>query len=232
MPPVCPSPQFIRASRLSAIFRSERLGAPLPPRPSERLCQIAGTATCNRISAYLPHISEFAPPLPSASWMILICNLCSLPLDVLESFNPDIGAFEPGHDINNLDKDLHQKNTQNSRTSTMIQHISLSFLVTIMSTFLVVKSKQFASIGGIGISLVCQRLLPSVRGCVCHSQRWKQLQLTSSISRKTDQRRNLAVWILSPLARPQTCSPNSQTYFRSLRTCHCRSASIANSDDE
>ena len=38
----------------------------------------------------------------------LICNLRSLPLDVLESFNPDIGAFKHGHDFDDLDEDYDE----------------------------------------------------------------------------------------------------------------------------
>ena len=48
----------------------------------------------------------------------LIRNLRSLPLDVIESFNPDIGSFEHGHDAGELDEDYDEDTTQTVQKTT------------------------------------------------------------------------------------------------------------------
>ena len=74
--------------------------------------------------------------------LTLIRNLRSLPLDVLVSFNPDIGAFKPGHDVDDLDENYDEDAIKSSKKyeksmhlilisirsgNTTIQRISLSF---------------------------------------------------------------------------------------------------------
>jgi hypothetical protein len=56
-----------------------------------------------------------------------IRNLRSLPLDVIESFNPAIGSFEHGHDADELDEDYDEDPTQPSKKPRKI-HAPHSYL--------------------------------------------------------------------------------------------------------
>ena len=47
--------------------------------------------------------------------LTLVRNIRSLPLDVIASFNPDVGAFDPGHDIDCLDEDYDESAAEQTK---------------------------------------------------------------------------------------------------------------------
>jgi hypothetical protein len=70
------------------------------------------------LSAEIPTLKRFREDLKRELRdpdLTLIRNLHSLPLDVLTSFNPDVGAFQAGHNIYDLDENYDEAPDKQSK---------------------------------------------------------------------------------------------------------------------